>query len=36
MNTRPYTSETELTGGLPYAGGGGPIDSNSVNPALDA
>lgn len=36
MNPRPYTSETELTGGLPYAGGGGPIDSNSVNSAFDA
>lgn len=36
VNPRPYTIETELTGGLPYAGGGGPIDVNSVNSAFDA
>lgn len=36
-NPRPLTSETEVwTDGLPYAGGGGPIDVNSVNTAYDA
>lgn len=35
-NTRGYTTETEVwTDGLPYAGGGGPIDANSVNNAYD-
>jgi hypothetical protein len=36
-NPRRYNSETERhTNGLCYAGGGGPIDANSINNAYDA
>lgn len=36
-NPRGYGSETEIwSDGLPYRGGGGPIDANSVNSAYDA
>ena len=37
-NPRPHRQETEIwvKDGLPYVGGGGPIDRNSVNNAWDA